>query len=265
MQRELPTGVYPDGPASAFFSTASIDSKAAAIASLYENLERIYENYFPQTTNERIDDWIDKAFIGVSFDDSVTLQEKRDRVVAKLRHKPTLALWEVLTLVAGYIPEGNYVQIVENCSATGAWMLGESELGVGTALGYDHNFNNLGLDCSQCCEQFADRGWRLGVDQLGVTTELDEVGYLPVIEAQLQAFGYEIRIFDTAVTGTSYNQLLRQLGETEPARSVHQIRQNLELSAFGLTNPVTDLDEFDLVDCITRDSASDTGYSGLVP
>lgn len=265
LQRELPEGLYADGPPSAFFTTSSIDSKAGTLETAYDNLERIYENYFPQTADEKIKDWIDKAFIGVSFEDAVTLQDKRNRVIAKLRKKPTLALWEVLTLIAGYLPPGKYVQIVENCSASGSWVLGESMLGLTTVLGLTPTLASLGIIGEDWCEFVsAHRGWVLGQSELGVDTDLAEIGFLEVIQPQIQAYGYEIRIFETAVTGTSFDQMERQIKETEPARSVHLIRQNLSLADFGLNNVVIGVDEFDLVSCITIDPASETGYSGRV-
>lgn len=262
LQRELPEDVYPDGAPSAFYSTADMDSIADVAATGYANLERIYANYFPQSADEYIDKWIAKLFIGTSFDAGVTLQDKRDRVIAKIRKQPTLALWEILILVAGYLPEGKYVQVVEWCCASGTWMLGESALGVETSLGFNTQFNELGVSAAVWCSFVSNRGWELGIDQLGIGTELDQYGQ-EVMDVQLGAFGYEVRIFGYEVTGTSYAQMVRQIKETEPARSVHLVRQNLDLNDYGLTNAVTGVDQFSSVNCITRDSASDTGYSGL--
>lgn len=266
IQRELPEDVYPDGAPDKFYSTADSDATADVVATGYANLERIYQNYFPQTADEYIDKWIDKMFIGVSFDASVSLQDKRDRVIAKVRKRPTLQLWEILKLLAGYVPPGTYVQAVEyNCGSGlngGMWRLGVSRLGVDTMLGFDNIFEKLGVDAADWCDIVSNRGWRLGVSQLGVDTEINEFSYLEIIEPQIRAYGYEIRIFDYAVTGTSFAQMVRAINETEPARSVHQIRQNLALADFGLVNTVSDVDEFSLVNCITQDSTSLTGYSG---
>jgi hypothetical protein len=57
IQRELPENVYIDGPATAGYSTASVYSKALAIEKIYQNLERIYDNFFAQTADEKIADW----------------------------------------------------------------------------------------------------------------------------------------------------------------------------------------------------------------
>lgn len=265
VQRELPEFAYPDGPPAAFFSTADSDATADVAATAYGKLERIYQNYFPQTTDERVGDWIKKMFVGVSFDTGVTLQDKRDRIIAKVRKQPTIALWEVLKILASYAPEGKYVQISENCGASGSWELGASMLGVTTILGYDHKFADLGISVDDWCDLVSSTRWVLGSSELGVDTLLADPDYLSIIEPQLNAYGYEVRMFEFSVTGTSYDQLIRNLNETEPARSVHIVRQNLSPSDYGLVNPVTDVDEFSLVNCIKIDPTSQTGYSGLVP
>lgn len=265
IQRELPEDAYPDGAPSGTFSTADSDSTADVVATGYANLERIYANYFPQTADEYIDKWIKKMFIGVSFDTSVSLQDKRDRVIAKIRKQPTITLWEVLKIVAGYVPPGTFVQIAErNCGTDGFWQLGVSKLGRNTTLGYDQTFSDLGIASDQWCSAVADRGWRLGKSKLGVDTTLNKYSYMDIMGPQMRAFSYEIRVFGYEITGTSLQQMLREVGDTEPARSVYVLRQNLNLADFNLNTPVTDVNQFSLVNCITQDSASTTGYSGRV-
>lgn len=264
LQRELPEGVYPDGAPSGYYSTADMDSVADVVATGYANLERIYANYFPQTSDEYIGKWVEKMFIGVSFDSSVSLQELRDRVIAKIRKRPTIAMWEVAKLVAGYVPEGTYIQIFEYGCHDGFWKLGVSKLGKTTVFGFDNEFQDLGVDASDWCAFVKDRQWKLGVSKLGIDTILNEYSYAQIIEPQMRAFGYEVRIFGYEITGTSLDQLVKQIRATEPARSVHYLRQNLNLADFGLNTTVNDVDEFSLVNCITRDPSSLTGYSGRI-
>lgn len=265
LARELPDDVFPDGQPSAYFHTADMDSIADIVCTGYANLQRIYDNYFPQYTDEFIDKWIDKMFVGVSFDTSVTLQEKRDRVIAKIRKQPTITLWEVLKIVASYVPPGKYVGISEYSCANSFWTFDVSKFGVNTMLGFDHTFADLNVNSADWCDFVANRGWKLSESHLDVSTIFDQVGYLDVIEPQIAAFGYEIRIFDYAVTGTSYTQMVKTIDEAEPARSVHFIKQNLNLSDYGLINTVTNVDQFSLVNVITIDPSSTTGYSGITP
>lgn len=265
LQRELPEGVYPDGAPSAFFSTADMASIADVAATGYGNLERIYDNYFPQFTDEFIDKWVDKMFVGVSFDASVSLQDKRDRVIAKVRKQPQITLWEVLKIAASYVPSGTYVQIVENCSPFGTWILGKSRLGKDTVLGYNHKFGDLGVPTDEWCSFLAGLdGWKLGQSKLGSTTKLAKYSFLSIIEPQLKAYGYKLRIYDYQVTGTSFAQMIRNINEAEPARSVHIIQQPLSLSGSGLATVIPNVDQFSLVNCITQDASSDTGYTGRV-
>lgn len=265
LQRELPEGVYADGPPSAFFTTADMASVAETMASGYSNLSRIYDNYFPQSADEYIDKWVTKMFIGVSFDQSVTLQDKRDRVIAKVRKQPTITLWEVLKVAASYVPPGTYVQILENCSQFGCWKLGRSRLGKDTFLCYNHKFFELGISDGDWCGFLSTfDGWKLGVSKLGSTTKLSRFDFLQIIEPQLDAYGYKLRIYDYQVTGTSLAQMIKTINETEPARSVHIIQQPLPLSGSGLTTVVPNVDQFSLVNAITQDPASQTGYSGII-
>lgn len=264
LQRELPEDVYADGPEGKFYTTADMASVADVGATGYGNLERIYDNYFPQYTVESIDKWIAKMFVGNSFDATVTLQDKRDRVIAKIRKQPTITLWEVLKIAASYVPAGTYVQILENCSAQGCWKLGVSKLGKETFLCFDHKFADLGITDGDWCGFLSTfDGWKLGKSKLGDTTKLAEFEYLQIIEPQLDAYGYRLRIFDYQVTGTSLVQMIQTINETEPARSVHIIQQSVPLSGSGLTTVVQNVDQFSLVNCITQDANSSTGYSGL--
>lgn len=263
LQRELPSDVYADGDEGLFYTTADMASVADSAASAYYYLGRIYDNYFPQTTDEYIGKWIEKLFLGKSFDPSVTLQQKRDAVIAKIRKQPTITLWEVLTIVASYVPEGTYVQVAaNNCGSNSAWVLDVSELDVSTRLGAAFNQGELGIPMDEWCETISSRGWTLDVDQLDFTTDLDIYGYEELATVQNEAYGYEIRIFDYEVTGTQYQQMVKQIYETDPARSVGRILQNLSLASYGLVVDVGAVDQFSLIDCVTRDPSLSTGYRG---
>lgn len=261
LQRELPEDVYPDGPATAFYSTADMDSVADVAATAYGNMERIYENQWPQSADEKIDDWVFKVF-GYKFDESVTLEEKRSRIIAKIRHQPTIRLWEVLTIVVSYLPEGYYAQVAEfQCGAASGWILGESLLGLSTYLGMGRPFNTLNVDSSDWCEVIAD-GWRLGFSKLGVDTTLSEFSNQELFNVQAEAFGYMIRIFDTAVTGDSLARMIQDVKAAEPARSFFRIAQNQSLAAYGLVVDVPNVGEFDNITTIAQDSTQTTGYKG---
>jgi hypothetical protein len=263
LQRELPEGVYADGAPSGFYSTADMFSTASGIAKLYENMERIYENFFPQTADEKIVDWEVKVF-GVQLDSSLSLTERRGRVINKLRSRPTLALWEILTLVAGFVPAGTFVQVIEwGChpSVTG-WKLGVSKLGLETALGNQGDVLFLG-NGNDICEKMSSTGWRLGQRRLGIDTTLGIDGYyLDLSYAQIRAYTYEVRIFGYTLPANTRIQLEAELSKREPARSGHVIFENLSLTTYGLTVPVSNVDQFSLVDCITRDDTQTTGYKG---
>lgn len=261
IQRELPEGVYPDGSPSGSYSAASVYSKAKLISSSYDNMFRIYENYFPQTADEKIEDWVFKTF-ETPFDPATTLQTKRDRVISKLRKQPSITLWEILTLVASYLPEGKYAQIAEPCGVgNGFWEIGISLLGINTLLA-GLTPEDIGVPSDDWCEFVSDLHWRLGLDELGVTTELSEFAYVDIAQIQANAYQYEIRIFDYTLPALDLENMLREILQAEPARSGRIILQNLNLADYGLTNNVPNVGQFDLINCITRNSSSTTGYDG---
>lgn len=263
LQRELPEGVYADGTENLYYTTADMASIADCASTAYYYAERIYDNYFPQYADEYIDKWIDKVFVGKSFDSAVTLQQKRDAIIAKIRKQPTITLWEVLTIVSSYVPEGTYVQIAAyNCGSASDWKLDVSELDVNTRLAFNFLYRDLNIPMSNWCQSISNRGWTLDVDQLDFTTDLDLYGYEEVIFPQLNAYGYEVRIFGYSLTGTQLQQMRNQIYESDPARSVGRIFQNLSLTDYGLVTDVGAVNQFNLVDCITRDSSLSTGYRG---
>lgn len=259
-QRELPEGAYPDGSPSGFYSTASIYSKAELAASGYQNLSRIYENFFPQTADEKIDDWVFKAF-GYYFPQSITLQEKRDRVIAKLRKQPQINLWEILTIVASYVPEGTYVQIYAPCGDHKFWTLGVSLLGIDTVLA-GLTIEDLDVDPADWCEYVQNLHWRLGDDALGYNTYLAYPNWPTVAQVQANAYQYEIRIFGYTMPATDVENMRKDVQAAEPARSSFVLNQNLDINDYGLTVVVNDADEESGVDTITRDPSSQTGYTG---
>lgn len=264
LQRELPEGVYPDGPASAFYSTAENDSVAAVAASGYQSMSRISANYFPQTSVENIDDWVFKMF-GFLFDSSVDLATKQQRVIEKVRKVGSMNLFTILTIVAKYVPPGNYAQVFFACGSHKAWELGVSLLGLDTYLAFISN-DNIGItddNILNWCSFVSSLHWRLGQDGLGFNTYLSYIKYTDLASFQADAYQYTIRIYDYTIPPGDLANLEAELKAGEPARSAHQFFQNVPLAGSGLTTVVPDANQFSGVDTITRDPLSTTGYTGL--
>jgi hypothetical protein len=266
LQRELPEKVDPDGAPSAFYKTASMWSKADVAATGYANLRRVYENFWPQSSEEQIDEWVVKMF-GSLFGNEVDLAQKRERVIAKIRKQPNITEWEILKIVSSYVPPGTYVQVYAPCGDGTTpgdqqwWTLGVSMLGIDTYL-RGLTVYDLGIDPSEWCNFLANLHWRLGDDLLGFNTYLSEFKYMDIFQVQANAYLYEIRIFGYEVTGQDLLDMQRDVDMAEPARSAYRLRQNLDLNDFGLNNIVPNVDQFSLVNCITRDSGSTTGFTG---
>lgn len=263
LQRELPEGVYPDGAPSAFFSTADMDSVAEVAASAYLSASAIYDNYWPQTSVAKIDDWVFKMF-GFLFDSTVDVVTKQQRVIDKVRKVGSIDLFDVLTIVAKYVPQGTYVQIFFLCGDHAFWQLGVSLLGIDTILAFK-NPADIGItpaNIKNWCSFVSTLHWRLGQDGLGFNTYLSYINYLDLADYQANAFEYDIRVYDYTIPPGDLANMDTELKAGEPARSAHRVFQNLSLATSGLDTVVPNADKFSGVNCITRDPNSTTGYTG---
>jgi hypothetical protein len=265
MQREAPEDVYLDGAPTAGYSTADQYASALTIANVYATLQVVYLNEFPQSADERIDDWEIKLF-GSAINSGSSLGDRRAALLRKVRAMPSITLWQILTIVVSYLPIGVYAQVVPlGCGqGGGSWVLGVSRLSSETILGWaDHvslnNPNNLDL-----CSLVKGDGWRIGASRLNVDTKLSgSNSYQTISLLQKKAYTYEIRIFEYALTGAQLQAMLLAVTANEPARSAHILKQNLSLAQFGLTVPVSSVTQQSNVNCITTDPTQMSGYSGL--
>lgn len=212
LQRELPEGAYPDGAPSAYFSTADMYSIATAVGTLYRNLSSIYDNFFPATTDDKIADWEFRSF-GHQLDSSLTLQQRRDRVIAQIRTRRRTTPTDILQTVYTVIDSSILVEIVEHNSVDGGWVLDESELDVSSILN-GYSGVQFGLNVDWCA---AHKNPAL----IGLTRE-------QITEYQDEAYTYDVRIYDYVLTTAQRAQLEEVLRAAEPARSRHVILDGLD-------------------------------------
>lgn len=210
LQRELPAGIYPDGAPSAYFSTADMDAVAAVAATGYANLERIYENNWPMTADERIADWEIVAF-GYNLPVSLTLAERQDRVTEKIRSRKGLTIADMVSLVKAIIGTDKLVEAIEWGCSSGGWMIGVSQLGVETYLnGFPSRLTVTG---PLICE--ADPA------DYGYTQEQWD-------QMREDAYTYQINVYDYTLTDAEYDAIDAALTIAEPARSAHVIKSGLD-------------------------------------
>lgn len=209
LQRELPENVYCDGEPEEFLSTAENDSVAKVVESVYQNLERIYFNFFAQDSNEKIADWEFRHF-GAPQDATLPLSERVNRLLAKIRSQNGITKADLLSEIYTLIPIAVKVEIAEWNCPEGGWSLGESELGLGTILnaysGYEPGFQRINY-----CEKTAA--------DLGLTDEQ----YLLL---RKQAFTYEVRLYSYTMATKEREDLEKILRKYEPARSGHVVLEN---------------------------------------
>ncbi len=215
LQRELPEGVYPDGSPTGSYSAASIYSKSELVGDAYANMEVIYDNLFPQTADEQQVAWEIKVF-GYELDGSLTLQERRDKVLGKLRHKAGITIAEMIYIVQFVIGTDKDVAIGEWQNASGSWVIGVSELGVTTIFGNSSLLKwaaNLWPGVSDLCT--------LTAEDIGITDA-------EFAAAQEAAYAYSVLIYSYTPTAQELSQIDLLLTNGEPARSTHYIYSGLD-------------------------------------
>lgn len=209
LQRELPEGVYPDGNPEKYYSTADQDSVADVMATGYANLERIYLNYWPQTAEEKLTDWEITAF-GQPLDANLSLADRRNRVVAKLRARKGITKKDMKDAVQSIIGSDKDVVIVEwGCPGGefGTWQIGVSLLGYNTYLG---GYNMLLITGKDAC-----------ANPLPYGVSKEEWDGM-----KRQAYTYEVKIFGYTLSTAERLAIDSALSAAEPARSSHVISDN---------------------------------------
>lgn len=211
MQRELPEDVYPDGQPAQFYSTASVYAKAKALETAYNNLNKIYNNFFPATADEQIADWEEKVF-GAQLDSSLSLADRRTAVITKIRTQRSTRPDDMKAIVYDVIPNSVIVEIVEwNCDGEAGWVLDVSQLGISTILNAFNGLTPIG-NHDLCGLTAAD----YGLSQEGFT------------DYQIQAYTYEVRIYGYTLTALERETIDAKLTVGEPARSAHVITDGLD-------------------------------------
>lgn len=209
LQRELPPGVYPDGDEDSSYSTADMASVAAVAASAYANLERIYENYWPQTAVENIADWEFAAFGSVK-NAGLTIEERQDRVTQQIRTRKGLTPKDMKDTVLSVIGTDKDVEIAEHGQSTGGWMLGESQLGISTILNLTDLLRATGENIDS-----------MDPSDFGLTEE-------EWLEMRKDAYTYEVLIYDYTLTEEERAEIEAKLDIAEPGRSNRIITDGLD-------------------------------------
>lgn len=210
LQRELPDDVYPDGPPSAFFSTADMDAVADVAATGYANLHQIYLNYWPQSCDdESIGAWEQKAF-GYNNDAALGLPARQNLVVERLRTRRGLTIGDMRAVVLSIIGSDKIVEVVNWGCDDGSWILNANQLGITTRLGSGPRL--------QAADPFA---CELGPAHFGLTPQQWK-------DIQDDAYTYAVLIYGYTPTAQELRKIDEQLTIYEPARSTHHIEYGLD-------------------------------------
>jgi len=282
-QRESPENAYADGVPGAFFSTADNYANAKILATAYLNLQVVYNNFFPAYADEKIADW-EIAYFGMVADDStLTLLQRQQRVIAKIRERKDLSLWTILTAILTGTGTAVDTGVIDPWVGH-EWLLDVSQLDTETFLGGITNFVTIvtvgfvPAGTPVQIELMADDGWTLDVSKLSLDTYLGARRSLPIElgagfdfcnlpnnslwnDQKTQAYTYVVRIFGYTLTTDQRTALDAFLTQNEPARSTHLIVDNLTLSDYGLNFIHTNVSRSSLENCLYTDPVSSTGFS----
>lgn len=219
---ELPNGVYPQDRADdpdfdkRSFSSSELRAHAQTFSLIYNNLKSIYENKFASTVNiDGISQW-EKDYFKFSQDASLSFEERRQKLIAKVRALGRLSLPYIDSVVGAILdPLGLPYDILpysgqNNGNINGTWIFEESLLDLDTFLG--------ALDPIIGAQQPNPLDCNLDYAAAGLTLQ-------DLLDIQETAYKYEVRIFGNADANT-LSLLDRTLTSVEPARSTHFIRNN---------------------------------------
>lgn len=217
IQRELPEGVYPDGPATGFYSTADSFATAAVLRQAYQSASGVYDNYFPNYAQDSVaplpgQAQFEKLYLNQQLDASIPLQERRNKVIEKIRSLRRTTAEDMKATVYTVVPTSVGVEILPwGCGCDG-WILDVSLLDISTVLNEFNNLNLVGPDL--CQKTAADYGF----------TEEEYARY------QTEAYAYTVAIYGYTLSATERASLEAALNAAEPARSKHFILDGLDLS-----------------------------------
>jgi hypothetical protein len=210
IQRELPPDdVYPDGPATAFYSTADSFATAQVIRDAYESQQNIYENYFPNIAEDRLADF-EFTYFGYFLDSALSVAERRARLLTQIRTLRRTTPQDMKDVVHTIISDSVVVEIIEWGNFSGGWFLDESQLDIETFLNGYSLLNATGEEAG--CSDGSDYG-------------IDAETWLLMRE---DAYTYEVRIYDYTLSSTERSQIDAALKKAEPARSRHIITDGLD-------------------------------------
>lgn len=209
VEREMPETVLAYSPrAKDFYTTSDDDAFAKNIESAYTSLEKIYDNYFPQHSIEKLSDWEISVF-GEVDDSGATDSERQDRVLTKIRSRKGITVQDIKEIVYTVIGSDKNISIIEKGCESGVWRLGRSKLSNNTFLGITSTSGvRVPSDFDACSEGAAA--------SLGITEEELE-------KMQIQAYSYDVRIIGYDATAQEREKMNEELTRFEPARSTHKI------------------------------------------
>jgi hypothetical protein len=237
LQRELPEDVYPDGAPSQYLSTAENDSIAGTLETVYSNMGAAYLDMFPMTTLN-IEAWEKKVFNEI-YVGTLSLDDRRNRVLAFLRNEPDMSYWTIITTIASFLPAGSSVRVANRGR--------NSPTIVGQIMGENSDL-------------VWNRDWTAGDPAPAGVTVTDDIrnNYSSMLNVRTTAYTYDVTLYGTLITAELMSAIDAMLTQIEPARSAHTIT----LISNDLLPALTEATQFNAenFETIVKSSLSSSGY-----
>jgi hypothetical protein len=199
LQRELPEDMYPDGAPQQYLSTADNDATAQCFSSIYGSMERVYENMFAISADEKLGE-LEQMYLGRNYLE-LTFNDRKNQILAKIRSQLDISRWSVLTQLAALVP-GVIVDIVE-----------------AQALDALRTFDLRG----ELSDEVWGPGWQAGDPApAGVTTTAEiRNDQSALLALRVTAYTYYALVFDSGLSTETKALIESTLSSAEPARSAH--------------------------------------------
>jgi hypothetical protein len=201
LQRELPEDLYADGAPSQYVSTAEMDSVAGVLASAYQTMERVYQNVFVISADEKLNEF-ENAYFAESTS-GLKREERIARILAKIRSTDDISHWQLLTTV-GTLLAGTWVEVLQR---------------------HVRNDETTAMLRGERLDEVWGPGWSSGDPFPGGVTGFEELrsSQPTLLALRDKAFTYDVLIYSRSINSEVLSLLEKTLREQEPARAAHTV------------------------------------------
>jgi hypothetical protein len=252
---ELPEFVYAYAASpTSFYVSSEFYSYAECIHSLYETMQNIYIESIPNTCTLDGIAGHEIAYLGQISMGNLSLEERRSIVLSKIRSLASCSMWNVLQFITTFYPDVYFQIVTYNTQYSGdGWVVDESLLGFNTFL----SAGSLQTLTGSRADEVWTGTWEQGDPMPNGVNGDPDITQAEVLAMRETAYGFLIRVFGTDFTTLgNFTEFERQFAQIIPVRSDYHTLENAVLTDYDLTEDVTDLTEWDNINCMMYESST---------